>query len=118
MFADSTETVLRVPAPVVQMIVVVLIPILTGMLTKYTLSSATKGVITLFFSSVTAFISSWIVDGGDAVFTAHVLYNAAINFVVAVAMYSGIYKKANLTSSSVTGKLSPTTGIGPATSNP
>ena len=117
MFADSTENVLRVPAPVVQMIVVVLIPILTGMLTKYSLSSAVKGVITLFFSSVTAFISSWVVDGGDAVFTAHVLYNAAINFVVAVAMYTGIYKKANLTSSTPTGKLGPNTGIGPVAPN-
>jgi hypothetical protein len=115
MLAVSDETVLRIPAPIVQMIVVVLIPIITGLLTKYNLSSAVKGIMTLFFSTVTAFISSWVVDGGDAIFTAHVLYNAAVNFVIAVAMYFGIYKGAGLTSSVPNGKLGANTGIGPST---
>jgi hypothetical protein len=109
---NAVVTTVIVPAAVVQLIISGLIPIATGLLTKYTLPGWIKGLMTLLFSALTAFFARVVGDSGEAVFTMAMVYNALFNYVIAVAVYFGIYKQANITSSTPTGKLLPQTGLG------
>ena len=98
----------------VQIIASVLIPIVTGLATKYTLSSGVKAIITLVLTSVSTLIIANTVDGGGAVFTQEVLAQWAIGRVIALATYGGFYKPVGLTSSTPEGLLAPSKGIGPS----
>jgi hypothetical protein len=109
---DQDDSVIVISAPLVTLIVALLVPIVNGLLTKYTLSSAVKGMITLVLNTVVAFITTNMSDTGAALFSTQTLYTAALGFVISVAMYLGIYKPANLTSSKLGGKLAPDKGLG------
>ena len=110
----AEQVLYTVSAPVVTLIVALLIPIVNGLITKYTLPGGIKGLITLALNTIMAFITTSMSATGAAVFSVQTLYTAALGFVVSVASYSGIYRGLGLTSSSVNGKLGPDTGIGPA----
>jgi hypothetical protein len=109
---DAPDNLVIISAPVVTFIVALLVPIVNGLFTKYSLSGAVKGFITLVMNTVVAFITTNASDTGASVFSMQTLYTAAVGFVISVAMYMGIYKPAKLTSSSLSGKLSPDKGLG------
>ena len=112
-FILATTTVI-LTATTLQLILNVVIPIITGLLTKITLPDWIKGVITLALNAGAAVIANNMADNGTAVLSTAVLLQTLIGFVISVAMYVGIYSRAGLTSSSPDGKLAPTMGIGPA----
>jgi hypothetical protein len=110
------DSVIVISAPVVTLLVAVIIPIVNGIITKYTLPTWIKGFITLAMNTVVSMITTAASNTGAAVLSLQTLMTAAVGFITSVAMYSGIYRPANLTSSTVDGKLSPESGIGPASS--
>ena len=105
--------VIVVYAPIVTIIVGVLIPIINGLITRWTLSSFWKGMITLGLNAISTLITSAVVDTGDAVLSRPTLYTWLLGTAVSFASYSRIYKPLNVTSSTPTGRLAPHTGIGP-----
>lgn len=110
---NQTDSLVVISAPIVTVIVALLVPIVNGLLTKFTLSGGVKGFITLAMNTVMAFITTNASDTGAAVFSLQTLWTAALGFIISVAIYMGIYRPANITSSTPTGKLGPETGLGP-----
>lgn len=98
----------------VQIIASLIIPIITGLATKFTLSSGVKAVITIVLSSVSTLIIANTVDGGGAVITQAVFLQWIIGVIIALSTYGGFYKPLNLTSSTPDGLLAPNKGIGPS----
>lgn len=114
---------LQLDALTVSLLISLVIPVVTGFVTKATLSSAWKGVITLVLNGLAAFITASILVDGSAQFTQQAISQWAIGMGVSVAMYTGVYKKAGITSSEfiphvgdapVEGKLGPAKGLGPS----
>jgi hypothetical protein len=104
---------LHIPALVVSAGVGTLVPILNGLLTKVTLPSAVKGVITIILSAIVALITSATLADGTAVISWLTFLMWFLTTVGAIAAYVNIYKPLNLTSSTPNGKLAPNSGIGP-----
>lgn len=98
----------------VQLALGLVIPLINGLITKYTLGAAWKFLITTVLNAATAMITAGIVVGGAAVISWSTVYSTIFGVVVSQLMYNGIYSKNGLTSSDPNGKLAPTTGIGPA----
>ena len=109
---DQNDALVVISAPVVTIIIALLVPIVNGIITKYTLSGAVKGFITLLMNTIMAFITTNMSDTGAAAFSLQTLWTAALGFIISIAMYVGIYKPGNLTSSRPDGKLSPNSGLG------
>lgn len=114
----ATATGLTLSAVGVSLLISVIIPIVTGIVTKSGLSGTWKGIITLFLSAVTAVVTVGTLGDGSAFISWDALILALMNFAIAVATYLGIYKQGGLTNS-VNGpaapKLGPNFGIGPST---
>lgn len=110
---DATDTVgeIRLSALAVTLVVALFIPIVTGIVTKASLSSWWKGLITLVLNLVNAAVVGAVVSDGGAVWSEETLIAALIGLAVSVATYAGIYKPAGVTSEAG-GKLAPNTGIG------
>lgn len=115
---------LKLDALTVSTLISFIIPVLTGVLTKATLATAWKGVITLVLNGVAAFVTSATLVDGTATITQQAIVQWALGMAISVAMYTGIYKKAGITSSTYTpsgtdvavpGKLAPAVGLGPKT---
>lgn len=96
----------------VQLLVAAVIPIVTGVVTKASLSSFVKGLITLVLNALNAAIVQATVADGGAFFSQETIVATLIGLTISVATYLGVYKPANLTSSAG-GRLAPSTGIGP-----
>jgi len=114
---------LQLDALTVSLLLSLVIPVVTGFVTKATLSANWKGVTTLLLNGVAAFVTAAILVDGSATFTQQAITQWAIGMGVSVAMYTGIYKKAGITSSEyvptfgsapIEGKLAATKGIGPS----
>lgn len=108
---NQHDSLIVISAPIVTIIMSLLIPLINGLLTKYTVSGAVKGVITLLMNTVMAFITTNASDTGAALFSLQTLMTATLGFIVSVATYAGIYRPAKITSSTPDGKLGPTTGV-------
>lgn len=109
--ADTAAFVIS--APVVMFIVSALIPIINGLMTKYTLPSKVKAVITIVLNAVAAAVVTAVTVDGSAVFSNQTLLTFLYGTGISIFSYLGVYVPFNLTSSSPNGKLGPTTGIGP-----
>lgn len=103
----DTEVVLD--ANLVQLIVAVLIPIVTGLLTKSAASATVKQVVSIVLVGAAALIINGVTDGGDAVFTLQTLYDAVLMWVIQIATYLGVYKPHDVNAS-----LAPQSGLGSA----
>lgn len=101
---------IELSAFMVTLIVSAVIPVLTGLLTKLTTPGWVKGSLTLFLNAVNALVMGGVMADGSAVLTKEAVVTALIGFVVSVSTYNGIYKPANLNSSS-DGKLFPNRGL-------
>jgi putative effector of murein hydrolase LrgA (UPF0299 family) len=118
LFADTPVAavpVFTLSAFVVSLVVGTLIPILTGIVTKASLSSGVKGLITLVLSMVSAAVTAAVVSDGSAVFSRDTLLLFFITFVQGIAAYYGVLKPLGVTSTpNSEGKagLAPGTGIG------
>lgn len=108
--ADTTATI-RLSPLTVTLVVSLVIPIVTGLLTKATLASFWKGLITLVLNLVNAAVVGAVVADGSAVWSEQTLITALLGMAISVATYAGIYKPAHLTSSDA-GLLMPGRGIG------
>jgi small basic protein len=102
-----------IAAPVVMLVISLLIPIVNGLLTKYTLPSSVKAVITIVLNAVAALIVTATQADGTAVFSNTALMTFVFGTTISVMSYLGLYKPVGLTSSKSDGKLGPSTGIGP-----
>jgi hypothetical protein len=109
--ADTAAFV--VSAPVVTIILGTLIPLVTGILTKATLSPGIKGIITVVLNAVAAAVTTAVVADGSAVFSNQALLTFALGLVASTAAYYNVWNPNKLTSNP-DGKLAPNSGIGPS----
>lgn len=100
-----------ISSPLVTIIVSQLIPLITGLLTKYALPGWAKGLITLLLNAVVAFLTTNS-EAGTAIFSTQTLYTAMVGFALSVVTYLAIYSKTPLTSSKPDNVLAPNFGIG------
>jgi len=103
---------LTLNAPYATFITGTLIPLLTGLLTHYNLSSKIKLIITGALNLVAAILTSAIVTDTSYIISGHTLVNAVMGFITSEAWYYGVFRKNGLTSSLPEGKLFPDKGLG------
>jgi hypothetical protein len=106
---------LNLDATAVSLIISLVIPVLTGLVTKVTLPGAAKGVLTLVLNGVAALVTTATLADGTAVLSGQTVVTWLIGLGVSVAMYLGVWKPAGVTSSAPDGKLAPNAGLGPTT---
>jgi hypothetical protein len=94
-------------ANLVTLIAGVLIPVLTGLITKYEGSTAVKQIVAIVLSGAAAMLAAAVSETGDAVLTVQTLFDAAVIWVIQIATYLGIYKPHDANA-----KLAPNAGIG------
>jgi hypothetical protein len=97
---STSKPALTLDAVTVTIVVSAVLPILTGLITRITLPSWAKGLITLLLNAITALIVANRASDGSATFSKDTLILAAVGFVVSVATYAGILKPAGVSSSS------------------
>lgn len=112
--AAETAGALVLSALVVTIIISTAIPIITGLLTKATLPSWIKGVMTIILNAVNALVVNATLADGTAVISQETFVVWVLGVVTSIAIYAGVYKPAHITSSG-DGKLKPESGIGPET---
>lgn len=108
----ATEFIV-INAPIVTIVMGLLIPVLNGLLTKWTMPSWVKFAITALMNTVVAVFTANAADNGDVVFSRPTLYSAILGTVISFVAYNGLYKPLNVTSSTPTGRLAPRRGLGP-----
>lgn len=94
----------------VLLVVSVLIPFLTGLLTKVGASATIKQVVTLTLAAVNTVVVSNVGADGNAVLTDSVLLDAGVSWFIAVTTYLGVYKPHDANS-----KIVPNVGLGAST---
>lgn len=102
-------------APGLMTAIAVLIPVLNGMLTKYSLPSGVKAVITIVLNAVAALLLTATQADGTAVISMAAFLTFVYGCIISIASYAGVWKPLNVTSSTPDGKLGPTHGLGPST---
>jgi small basic protein len=110
----STPGVFVIAAPVVMTVVSLLIPLVTGLATKYTLPGWVKGFITILLNAIAAAIVTATQADGTAVFSNELLMTTVYGTIISVVAYLAVYKSAGLTSSAPDAKLAPRAGLGPS----
>lgn len=85
----------------------VLIPVVTGLVTKYTLPAFWKFFVTLVVSTVAAGVNEAVTADGTAVISKHTAVLALYTVAIATLSYLGIYKPVDANK-----KLAPDKGIG------
>ena len=110
---DDINSVARVQmsALTVQMVLGLLVPIAVGLLTKLSTSSGVKAVLMLILNAVQTLIVQATMADGSAVIDKATFFSWLLATVISVAMYAGVYKPLNVTSSTPDGKLAPTKGV-------
>lgn len=98
-------------APAVMSVIALVIPIVNGLLTKYTLHSGVKAVITIVLNAVAALLVTATEGDGTAVISNAMFMTFFYGTAVSVVSYLGLYKPLNLTSSRIDGKLAPDKGV-------
>lgn len=102
---------IELSALTVTLLVSLVIPVVTGLLTKASLSSGIKGLITLVLNAVNALIVGATLADGTAAFSQETLVVFLFGLAISVATYVGVYKPLNVTSNEG-GLLAPAHGIG------
>jgi hypothetical protein len=98
----GADALFELDATVVAILLGTVIPILNGLVTKLTTSSAVKAVITLVLSALAGLLTTATTEGGDSVFSEALVLNSALSFLFAIATYAGVWKPLQVTSSPVT----------------
>lgn len=100
---------------VVTIFLSLLVPIVTGLLTKYALPAAAKVIIMIVLDAAVALVvGATMLPDGTAVINSQSLGSAVVAVVVSVATYLGVYVPLKV-SNRPDGILGPTVGIGPKT---
>jgi len=89
----------------VSLLISLIIPIVTGLVTKYSTSSGLKGLITLVLNAVQALVVSATVGDGTAVISEETFVVFCVSLAISIATYAGVYKPLNITSSTPAGSL-------------
>jgi hypothetical protein len=109
--AITAPDAIIISAPLLMIVVGLIIPFVNGLLTRITVPSQVKWIITLALSTIAGFLATATTSEGIAVFSMTSVYTTLYAFVIAVLTYTGFYKKVGLTSSVPNGKLGANTGI-------
>jgi hypothetical protein len=113
LLAQASEPVTEVvnqiefDAFVVSALLSLIIPVVTGLLTKVTAAPAVKQIITIVLAAVASLISTNTVQDGTAVISKETGLLWAMNTAIAITSYLGIYKPHDANA-----KLSPESGLG------
>lgn len=99
---SGSDSLFELDAAVVNVILGVLIPIVNGLLTKLSTSSAVKAILNLALVSAAALLNTSLTENGDAVLSRSLILNAAMTFIVAATTYTNLWKPLQVTSSPVT----------------
>lgn len=75
------------------------IPLVNGVVTKVSTPSSVKAIITIVLSAVAAIINTSITESGGAVFSQQTLKSWALQLVVSIVTYLGVFKPLEVTSS-------------------
>lgn len=102
---------LALNAQTVGVLLSVVIPIVTGLLTKITTSSRVKQVLTIMLNAVTAVITTAVATDGSVYLDQSTIVHFVVGLVISLALYAGIYKPNGFTSSTPDGKLGPNKGL-------
>lgn len=94
---DAVSTVV-IAAPLVTLIVTMLIPLVNGLLTKASDSSAVKNIGTVVLNAVYALIANGMLVDGSSAFSMQTLYTAILGVMISSLTYYRIYKPLNVTS--------------------
>lgn len=96
---------LTLSALTVSLVVALIIPVVTGLVTRHSTSSGVKGLVTLVLNAVQALVVSATLADGTAVISEETFVQFALSLGISVASYAGVYKPLNVTSSTPTGVL-------------
>lgn len=113
LLAQATEPLTEVTSQIefdaftVTALVSLVIPVLTGLLTKVNAAPAVKQVVTIVLAAVNTLVVNATVGDGGAVITKENFLLWAVSTAIAVTTYLGIYKPHDANA-----KLSPNSGIG------
>lgn len=75
---------------ILTLVIGVVLPILVGIVTKKVESRKLKGALLILFSSISGLITTGISANG--VFTSDAIVAAVVSYVIATAMYYGVWK--------------------------
>jgi hypothetical protein len=96
---------------VVRALVVLVIPVLVGLVTKASASDRVKAVVTIVLAGVGTLIVQATADDGSAVISAVMAWDWLVTTALAVAAYLGILKPV-VGNGDLNSKLAPSKGIG------
>lgn len=102
---DPTMRAVQLSALTVSLIVALLIPLITGLVTRYSTSSGVKGLITLILNAGQALVVNATVADGTALISRETFVAFTLSLAISIASYAGVYRPLDLTSSTPTGKL-------------
>jgi uncharacterized membrane protein len=79
---------------ILQLVIATLLPLLVGLVTKMSDSSAYKAILLLVLAAVSSVLNIWLtaIHNNTDVNWKNVLINVALTFVVAVATHFGLWK--------------------------
>lgn len=106
MFAVVAST-FSLSTQIVMFLTAVFIPLVTGLVTKYSLPAFWKFFVTLVISTVAAGINEATTADGSAVISKHTAVLALYTVTIATLTYLGIYRPVDANA-----KLAPDVGIG------
>jgi hypothetical protein len=95
----ETLTAVQLSPLTVSLIIGVAIPLITGLVTKYTTSSGVKGLITLVLNAVQTLVVTATVADGTAIVSRETFIAFCLSLTISIATYAGVYAPLNLTSS-------------------
>ena len=87
-----------IAAPIVTLIVGLVIPLFTAILTKATWPSYIKAIIMVVLNGIAAFITSSILPDGSVKFTSVTFWTWLIGIGISIGSYVAAYKPNNITS--------------------
>ena len=105
MFAE--QTIVVVPNAWAAIIVGLFLPLVVGLVTKYSASAGVKVVVGILVAGVAAVLQQAIANGGDAILTTETARVFVLTYGVQVLTYLGIYGPVDANA-----KLLPAKGVG------
>lgn len=95
---NESIAVVSLSATVVTALVSVIIPVITGLVTKAKTSSTVKGLISIALNAINSAIVTATVADGTAVWSKSSVFTWIVGTVVSLATYLNVYKPAGITS--------------------
>lgn len=95
----------QLSALTVSLLIAVAIPLVTGIVTRFSTSSGVKGLVTLVLNAVQTLVVTAQLADGTAVISRETFVSFCLALTISIATYAGVYRPLDLTSSTPTGKL-------------